>query len=408
MDPVFNLTTDDRARFQKENVLNTSTEPWSPVEGANGRLRVIASEVVHASIEMRELSRGVYLIVQPGLIQSWEEFKQSVPSHAVALDGRVADKTRFDLRQKKWNYDHHIGVDRSATASTCRQVFDAICNNGLMRHLAVENGSKRIFIYVKEPDPDVGFAVCFLKNHDLLQSGVYSVKLMPLLELEDRFDRFCGVVRCNPRDVWVRKLAWVCEPYEVARMEDQKNFAKLSAGAMTDVIEEVGRRLEVYIRGNANGESRRLDTRYMEIGGGEGWSLVLEKGFYARVGLARDADRLGRDGCISVRMLSEDRWMYTIIKLSPFSSFPIEALYRVFNAAEGIPLNALYRWGGSDFGGGSPYHVGSALSPEMIERIVNALLCYQKEAELSDEMLTRFICEKIPVLLESCGRQRVH
>ncbi|NLF24379.1 MAG: hypothetical protein GX589_01805 [Deltaproteobacteria bacterium] len=371
-------------------------------------LRKAAVEAACAVPEIRELAAGAYLVVEPGCIQNWEEFQKTAPAYAVAADGRVWSKSCFDLQKKQWNYDHHEDVDRISTAATCRQVFDAIVNNGLCRHLTTEEGFFRAFLHVKEPDPDVCFTACFLKNHDLLQKGEYSVKLSPLLELEDRFDRFCGVVPCKLDDVWVRKLAWVCEPYEEARMHDQRNFAKLTGAEMADIIEEVCKRLDGFISGRVNGMSRPLNTDYIVVGGGDRWSLVFEKGFYARVGLANRRETLGTEGCISVRLLSEDRWVYTLIKVSPYSGFPIEALYQIFNAAENLDESAPYRWGGSGLGGGSPYNIGSSLAPEELERITNAFLRTVPTTEVTPERINLFIREDLPSLLGFSRQRQAH
>ena len=386
-----------------KEILSASVRPDQELtaESHGGLLRAIAREAIHVTAEIRELASGIYLVMEPGTIQSWAEFSSSAPPHSIALDGRVSERTCFDLQEKKWNYDHHVGVDRVSASATCRQVFDAVINNGLFSHLIAEDGRERIFIHVKEPDPDVGFAVCFLKNHGILERGGYSVKLSPLLEWEDRFDRFCGVVRCDPDNVWVKKLAWVCEPYEEARMHDQRNFAKLNGAEMADIVEKVGSRLEGFLKGHANGDCRTLDTRFDIIGGGEGWNRVFEQGFYARVGLANGQEGLGKEGCISVRLLGEDRWVYTIMKISPFSSFPIQGLYRVFNAAENIEEGALYRWGGCDFGGGSPYQIGSKLSPDQIGAITNAFLGYIRRFGADEDSVGRFIRESLPQMVHT-------
>lgn len=67
------------------------------------------------------------LIVVPGEPPwSWERFLAEAPGFSVALDGFVAASPRFDDRGPHVNFNHHEGVDRLATRSTCAQVLMAI------------------------------------------------------------------------------------------------------------------------------------------------------------------------------------------------------------------------------------------------------------------------------------------
>jgi hypothetical protein len=62
--------------------------------------------------------------------------------------------------------------------------------------------------------------------------------------------------------------------------------------------------------------------------------------------------------------------------MSPFVMFPLERIYEVLNKTEGLSSQENC-WGGSAIIGGSPRKTGSMLSPEKVEKVINA--CIQLE-----------------------------
>lgn len=359
-----------------------------PLEPNSGK---IISHEVHA----QEIAPGIVLIVEPGRIQSWAEFCAEAPRQSIALDGRVAAPSCADLRSKQFNFDHHIGCDRMSTPSTCRQVFDAVIHGRLFDELGEENGGLRALLHVKEGDPDVAFAVCFLRMHQRLEQGVGIGRVASLLRWEDLLDRYCGVLRCDPTDAALRRLAWVCEPYEQARMRGGA-LERISARRIGELIIEVADRLEQVWSGGANGNYRTLDTAFVRLGGGDGWSLIKENGFYARIGVANSQPASQWDGLISVRPMLGERWSYVVLRGRSFSAFPVRCLLEVYNAFEGLSESSPYRWGGSDFGGGSPYCIGSALAPDRIEAITNSFLRFTRGRTPGRDLVEAFIATALP------------
>jgi len=53
----------------------------------------------------------------------WEDFINSKPNFSIALDGYVKGPPRFSIQGPYANFNHHEGVARIATRSTCAQVY---------------------------------------------------------------------------------------------------------------------------------------------------------------------------------------------------------------------------------------------------------------------------------------------
>lgn len=58
--------------------------------------------------------------------ETWEEFKNNKPGYSIALDGYINAITDFDPKGPYANFDHHYGVNRLSTRSTCDQILLSI------------------------------------------------------------------------------------------------------------------------------------------------------------------------------------------------------------------------------------------------------------------------------------------
>ena len=63
----------------------------------------------------------VYL--EPRVVIKWQDFINSKPRFSIALDGYVKGPPRFLIQGPYANFNHHEGVARIATRSTCAQVY---------------------------------------------------------------------------------------------------------------------------------------------------------------------------------------------------------------------------------------------------------------------------------------------
>ena len=99
--------------------------------------------------------KNITLHVLPRQEISWINFlADQYPVNSIALDGFIIGGPSFDYAQRKVNFDHHSGVVRSATMSTCMQVYLAI-KEGLFDLFA----GKKPNVYINDCDQDTALAV---------------------------------------------------------------------------------------------------------------------------------------------------------------------------------------------------------------------------------------------------------
>lgn len=304
----------------------------------------------------------IELIVEPRVSKSWDEFLAQNPPFSIALDGYVQAPPAFSEDGPHANFDHHVGVDRLGTRSTCMQVTLAIIM-GLFDRFQV-NGEPKAILYVNDPDPDVCLSVWLLRNPGKIAQLRLEQELGLLLLGEDIMDSTGGAipVRNHRR---AAQLAWVFAPYFEARLAGRLH--RLDAKATEALIDEVGERITRHA--NGDGESVEIDVSYDELGGGDRWRLIREHGSFSRSALFAEGIR----AFVAVRERSDGGWTYSIGRMSSFVRFPLERLYESLNAAEGIEAGET-GWGGSNTIGGSPRQEGSRLSPAEVERIINSVL----------------------------------
>jgi hypothetical protein len=61
--------------------------------------------------------------LEPKAIISWPNFIGLKPNFSIALDGYVKAPPKFLIQGPYANFNHHEGVARIATRSTCAQVY---------------------------------------------------------------------------------------------------------------------------------------------------------------------------------------------------------------------------------------------------------------------------------------------
>lgn len=311
-----------------------------------------------------ELAKGIVLHVCPRKEISWEDFQKLAPPNSIALDGIVRGKPQFDFERVLANFNHHQDVDRLATRSTSGQVLVAL-KQGLMDAFRV-NGVPQLNIFINDPDPDSSLAVWLLVNHERFTGTKGEPLINRLTWAEDLIDTAAGAYPFDPKGTLMRELAWIFEPYEQARMSGR--VREMDGSEMANVIESVGARVNRYSMGQ--GDQRQLDTNFERIGGGEGWQMVREIGYYARTGLFHSEAK----AFVSFLGEKNGRYHYSVGKMSPYIPFPILELYKALNFAESLDMNSGICWNGGDTVGGSPRGAGSSLPPREVERIINEFL----------------------------------
>ncbi len=303
----------------------------------------------------------VYL--EPRVVMKWEDFINSKPSFSIALDGYVKGPPRFLIQGPYANFNHHEGVARIATRSTCAQVYFYI-RLGLLDTFQ-KKGEPNARVYINDVDQDVCLSCWLLKNPDKLVGLKFENVLFQLILFEDILDASAGAYPINPDNPVIRRQAWIYEPYTQARTDG--SIYSMSKKEMKDILGSVCDRIDAAIDGRSR--EIELDTRFEKIGGGHGWQLIYEEGPYARTKLFSEKIK----AYVALVENREDTYAYTIGKMSPFVMFPLERIYEVLNKAEGLSSQENC-WGGSAIIGGSPRKTGSRLSPEKVEKVINACI----------------------------------
>lgn len=309
----------------------------------------------------------ILLHVEPGVVQTWEEFQASKPLFSIALDGYVYGQTMYSADGPYANFNHHEMVDRLATRCTCMQIYFSGML-GLFESFQ-KNGEPYANVYVNDADQDICLAYWLLINPEKSVSIQWEEPLAKLLIMEDFMDASGGAFPFNDShkfDSLLKKQAWIFEPYTTARSNHMLH-AK-SGAELYDLIEEICGRITLFSQGK--GKSIDIDTQPEIIGGGPGWKLTIEKSVYARTSIYAS----GTQAFVSTRNRTDGNYTYVIGRTSPYVPFPLPVIYEALNAAEGCDSAGNNAWGGSDIIGGSPRKTGSTLEPTQVERIINSIL----------------------------------
>jgi hypothetical protein len=303
----------------------------------------------------------VYL--EPRVVIKWQDFINSKPRFSIALDGYVKGPPRFLIQGPYANFNHHEGVARIATRSTCAQVYYYI-RLGLLDTFQ-KNGAPNVRVYINDVDQDVCLSCWLLKNSAKLEGLRFDNVLVQLILFEDILDASAGAYPINPTNPQIRRQAWIYEPYTRARTDG--SIYSMSKKEMKDILRSVYTRIDAAIDGRSGGIE--LDTRFEKIGGGPGWQLIKEIGPYARTKLFSKKIK----AYVALAENKEDTFTYTIGKMSPFVMFPLERIYGALNNAEGL-FSQENCWGGSAIIGGSPRKTGSCLTPQKVQKVINACI----------------------------------
>lgn len=302
----------------------------------------------------------IALHVEPGSVQTWADFIATKPPCSIALDGYVNGPPTFTADGPYLNMDHHAGVRRLATRSTCAQVYLAL-TLGLFETFQ-KDGVPHAHVYVNDADQDVCLSYWLLTHPDEIENLSVLHPVARLLLLVDFVDATAGAYPVDPQRSIMQQQAWVFEPYTSARHRGLMDEAEMR-GVILDVCERISQFVEY------ESLTLELDTRYEELGGGPGWRLIAEIGMYARTKLYTD----GIGAFVALRATQKSSYTYVVGKMSPFVHFPMRRIFRRLNEVEGI-TNLNNAWGGTEIIGGSPRKSGSRLPPNAVEEIVNACL----------------------------------
>lgn len=285
------------------------------------------------------------------------EFRRVSPPFSIALDGYVKGPPWLDEDGPRANYNHHEDVYRPATRATCGQIL-VEARTGLFDRFRDEEGI-RIHGFMRDCDQDVCTSKTLLNNPALTQSD-YNPRLNRLVYMEDLYDTTSGAYPF-PIDLPVlEKLAWVFHPYTLFKTNG--GLYRGNADEYRVVIDDVEQRILQHV--NGDGDKIPLQIGYEIIGGGLGWSMVVEHGAQARTAMFARGIR----AFVSARDLGNGRWAYSIGRMSPMTPFDVLGILAMLNEVEHCTEKC---WGGSNTIGGSPFLIGSSIDPKQLQEIIN-------------------------------------
>jgi len=308
---------------------------------------------------------NIKLVFEPGKEVSWDEMRE-YPCRSIAIDGYCKGGPRFDQERTILNVNHHEGVDRIATRSSCLQAMINV-KMGLYDSFRDEDGQPSATLYCNDCDQDVALATYVLMHPDQVDRP----KLRELVRVEDLMDMSGGLYPTKKRLHLMKELDWIMRPYTQARVSGK--LRELDAKGMERIVKEMHRRIRLSLFNGA--KEVDVDTSFEVLAEHEGWSLVREIGEAARVGMAEQRVK----AFVTIIGEHEGHYHYSLGRLSQFIPFPLPKLYECLNRAEGLGADAPHRWGGSDTIGGSPREVGSALTPEQVAEVIDRCLARQKK-----------------------------
>jgi hypothetical protein len=305
-------------------------------------------------------NKRIKIHILPRQSMTWEEFVINTPNKSIALDGFVKGGPKYDCRSMHANYDHHEGVVREATMSTCMQVYYAI-KGGLMNTLIKTEGD--IHVYINDTDQDTSLAVWLLNNYKQFENSQSIPHVNRLLSVTDKLDITGGAFPMNIDDQLMRQHLWVFEPY--SNLRKSGNLATADETVLRNNLETISSRITQFMM-NQGGEVE-LDIRHTILYDSPGFKIIDE---YAGNDARQYLFSKGLDAFISLVATRPDgNKVYTVGKRSQYILFPVRKLYDDFNKAEG--LDHSNGWNGSDIIGGSSRLHGSKHCWEDLKEITN-------------------------------------
>lgn len=314
--------------------------------------------MIQAFEEAARSRHGRFMIcMMPRQSISQQDFIDHIPPNAIALDGVVKGGPYSDNKKRKVNFDHHDGVIREATMSTCKQVEFAIKGD----FIGLFDPGSDIYILMNDTDQDSTLAAWLILRYLSFQGTASNENINRLITLTDRWDITAGSYPMVLSDELVRTHAWLFRPY--TNLRKSGDLAKASGQVLLDNLEAMFARLDKYKMGQH--ELEELDKRHIilyqdehfwmvdEIGGQDARYYLWQQGMRAYINI--------------VARRPDGKMVVSIGRKSRHVNFPHIPIINAYNEAEG--LTAENGWGGSDINGGSSRMLGTGLSIETMRDI---------------------------------------
>jgi hypothetical protein len=310
-------------------------------------------------------SPNLVVKIEKGRVFSPQNARKA-PERTIFLDGAAGGEPFMDHDRQVYNLDHHEGVERSFTLSTCEQAL-------VMVRKGLNLRDKNWTIYANEPDLDTVLAIWILLNHLHItpESSHVFTEIVPLIRLEGIIDAL-GLEHMD-------LLAFPPEQLERTR----KRLEKLREEELT--LKKEGKWNDLDFMSYTYSMLKKIDNIVFRVQDFRDFKGVVEITraditetdaavvYHCDMGIYELEEYLTRlyGKKPTFIILQKDRRNYTIRKGDMFSPLKLERVYERLNlfdpAVSGRdPEN---RWGGSSDIGGSPRGTGTGLSATRIVRL---------------------------------------
>lgn len=312
-----------------------------------------------------EIAEGIHVHIWPRFQTTMAVLRESFPSHFIAVDGFVKDEPQIDFERIQLNMDHHACFQAAALSSS-GQCYDFL-QNGLIEDFFCDQNPyrPRVHLGFNDADQDTQLVKWLFQNHERVTCGRSEPLIKQLVDLIDHQDRAAGLYPFIPTDRFMRIQAWIFDPYVQSRQSGA--LLTMDGSQMFNVFQAVSENISRYADGQA--QTIELNTDYEVMGGGKGWKLVREIGFYARA--AYRADQI--KAFIAVNEGKDGSYYYAIGRTRFNRHWPIELICTHLNTYEDSEC-----WGPTHSKsasiGGSRGGNGSTAKPHEVEARVNEFL----------------------------------
>lgn len=340
-------------------------------------------------------SPNIVLRIQKGRVVSGPNARKS-PERTIFLDGAAGGEPFMDHDKQIYNLDHHEGVERSFTLSTCEQAL-------IMVRKGLNLKDKNWTIYANEPDLDTLLAIWILLNHLHLtpERSHVLTEIVPLIRLEGIIDAI-GLEH-------IELLAFPPELLERTR----RRLEKLREEELT--LKKEGKWNDLDYTEYTYRMLKKIDNIIFRVQDFRDFKGVVELAraditetdaavvYHCDMGIYELEEYLtklyGRKPTFII--LQKDRRNYTIRKGDMFSPLKLERIYERLNLFDPAVSghDAENRWGGSGDIGGSPRATGTSLSASRIVHLCREAFIETDPVTKGRLLLRAIVYGMIPQLL---------
>jgi len=308
-----------------------------------------------------------------------ESSARKAPERTVFLDGACDSPPFLDNSRRVYNLDHHTGIIRSFTLSTCEQAAILVMKG-------LDLYEKKWMIWANDPDLDTILAIWVLLNHFYLTNRHSSITqaIIPILRLEGIIDGL-GLELTHFTAFPKKLLDETWEKIESLRKKEViwKQSGRWEQMNVLDYTVEILKKIDELVFHPDDFKDFRGLNELARCELDDKTSAVV---YSADMGIYEIEEYLNRiyRRNPGILILQKSPGHYTIRKSDIFTPLDMNHIYERLNLYDrnvnGRKPNN--RWGGAGEIGGSPRETGTSLTP-------NEIVTIAKEAFYKPNILER-------------------